>query len=325
MAAKPLEILHSRLPVPQSDLQTLADLAVLSLNSPSSRRNYARCIRLFLASGASITRSGIQGYLNSLRLTGGGAVTLNVTLAAIRLLAREAEARSLLSLAEMAAIERIKGVPIRGTRTGNWLDLEGVKALIDTAKLGMDGVRNAALIACMVGCGLRRAEVCALTWDQWQMREGRWCFIDLCGKGGRIRTVPAPRWVADYVEAWHELTQDRRLFALTPQSAFLIVRDTARGAGLGPLAPHDLRRTCSKLMRSGGASIEQISRILGHVNIATTERYLGTDLELREGLAAVDYIRLDDLQCRSYGNDIRYDSKIPENQRRGASETGRQV
>src|SRR5262249_6387966 len=46
------------------------------------------------------------------------------------------------------------------------------------------------------------------------------------------------------------------------------------------LAPHDLRRTFAKLARSGQALLEQIQLALGHQNIQTTQRYLGSELDL---------------------------------------------
>ncbi len=46
------------------------------------------------------------------------------------------------------------------------------------------------------------------------------------------------------------------------------------------LAPHDLRRTCAKLCRKAGGNLEQIQLLLGHASVATTERYLGTELDL---------------------------------------------
>jgi integrase len=79
-----------------------------------------------------------------------------------------------------------------------------------------------------------------------------------------------------------------RVFSLTPQSAFNIVQSAAKRADLGLVAPHDLRRTCAKLSRAAGASIEQVQFLLGHASVKTTEAYLGGSMELRPGLAAND-------------------------------------
>ena len=64
--------------------------------------------------------------------------------------------------------------------------------------------------------------------------------------------------------------------SLAPCSIRLIVKHYAQLAGLGVLAPHDLRRTHAKLARQGGASLEIISASLGHSSVTTTQRYLGS-------------------------------------------------
>jgi integrase len=40
------------------------------------------------------------------------------------------------------------------------------------------------------------------------------------------------------------------------------------------LASHDLRRTYAQLGYEAGMSITQISKLLGHASVATTQRYL---------------------------------------------------
>ena len=201
-----LLVVHSR-PPDMPALCDLAELAVLSLGSPASRRNYARSIRLFLASGRPLDRSGVLAYLQTLEQAKVGPVTRNIALAAIKLLAREAHIRGDLPEATLAAIERVKSTRVLGERAGNWLTVEQVIALLDQASWGINGIRNQAIVACLVGCGLRRSEVAYLQWEQWQQREGRWCWVDVVGKGGRVRTVPVPRWSAEYIERWREATE----------------------------------------------------------------------------------------------------------------------
>jgi integrase len=48
------------------------------------------------------------------------------------------------------------------------------------------------------------------------------------------------------------------------------------------VAPHDLRRTFAKLARSNQAPLEQIQLALGHQSIQTTQRYLGSELDLAD-------------------------------------------
>ena len=76
--------------------------------------------------------------------------------------------------------------------------------------------------------------------------------------------------------------------AMTAQGVWGVVEQYSPVKGI---APHDLRRTFAKLAHKAGAPIEQIQRSLGHATIATTERYLGVELDLVH--APSDLIDLD--------------------------------
>ena len=142
---------------------------------------------------------------------------------------------------------------------------------------------------------MRRGEVIALTVDQLQQRENRWVIPDLEGKGGRIRTIPLPALVKVRIDEWMEsaaITSSRIFRSVNKgdkaegegiadeKVIWRLVVDYAIQTSLGNLAPHDLRRTCAKLCRKAGGNLEQIQLLLGHTSVATTERYLGTELKL---------------------------------------------
>lgn len=88
-----------------------------------------------------------------------------------------------------------------------------------------------------------------------------------------------------------------KIFPITPGMIYLIIQDAATKSGM-TIKPHDLRRSTAKLMLEGGAPIEQISVILGHANIKTTQIYLGVALELRPGKAATDMIQFNTKDTR---------------------------
>jgi len=63
-------------------------------------------------------------------------------------------------------------------------------------------LRDHAMVAMLIGRGLRRAELLALRVETIQQREEHCVIADLVGKAGHIRTVPIPAWVKAAVDAW---------------------------------------------------------------------------------------------------------------------------
>jgi site-specific recombinase XerD len=91
----------------------------------------------------------------------------------------------------------VKGAKRLGVRIGNWLTTEQARGLLqEQPSEGLRGKRDRAILAILIGCGLRRAELVALS------REDHWVIADLIGKGKHIRTVPVPVWVKRTVDNW---------------------------------------------------------------------------------------------------------------------------
>jgi integrase len=133
----------------------------------------------------------------------GWPATINVRLAAVRRLAYEASDTGLLNPDLAAGIRRVRGAKRLGVRIGNWLSVDETKA-IRKHSLADDlrSKRDRAILAFLVGCGLRRAELVALKIEDFQIREEHWVIADLIGEGKHIRTVPVPTWVKRTLDAW---------------------------------------------------------------------------------------------------------------------------
>jgi integrase len=194
-----------------------------------------------------------------------------------------------------AGIARVKSAKSVGVRTGNWLSVRQAQNLLNAPDITtLKGLRDRAILAVLLGCGLRRSEVAALTFGDVQQRNARWCIVDLVGKHGRIRTTPMPNWVKVAIDAWalragvaeghvfRPVLRCDRLIGdrLGEKVVWQMLRDYAPEIGIVGLAPHDLRRTCAKLCRAAGGELEQIQMLLGHASVQTTERYLGTKQDL---------------------------------------------
>ena len=173
-------------------------------------------------------------------------------------------------------------------RLGNWLTAKQAQALLNVPNATTNkGLRDRAILAVLLGCGLRRSEVAALTFKHIQQRDGRWCIVDLVGKHGRVRTVPMPTWVKVAIDAWTMKAglTDGQLFRrvnrgdkvsgerLSEKVIWQMLRPYGEAAGVPGIAPHDARRTCAKLCRAAGGELEQIQLLLGHASVQTTERY----------------------------------------------------
>jgi hypothetical protein len=117
--------------------------------------------------------------------------------------AYEAADAGLLSPELAAGIRRVKGVRRLGVRLGNWLTPEQARRLLtQRTPTTPREHRDHAMLAVLLGCGLRRGELLALQLGWIQQREEHWVIADLVGKGGHVRTVPVPAWVKDAIDAW---------------------------------------------------------------------------------------------------------------------------
>ena len=283
------------------DLEHAKTAVLNSLSSASGQRTYEHAIREFVAWYCSeprlaFNRTVVLRYRIHLEQRGYAPATINLRLAAVRRIAYEAADAGLLSPELAAGIRRVKGVRRIGVRLGNWLTPEQGRRLLEaTTPSNPRQLRDQAMVAMLIGCGLRRAELLALHLESIQQREEHWVIADLVGKGGHVRTVPIPAWVKHHVDAWtaaaaitrgpvfRAINKAGRVWGdgMSPKVLWDVVRAAAARAGIDKLAPHDLRRTCARLCHLAGGELDQIQFLLGHVSIQTTERYLGCKQKLR--------------------------------------------
>jgi site-specific recombinase XerD len=191
-----------------AEWRRLKSLVLDSVSSPITRRVYNLGLDEFSAwygqePRAGFTKATVAAWRVALEARGLGAVSINVRITAVRKLAVEAADNGLLAPELANGITRVKGVPSKGVRLGNWLSVKQAQTLLDAPDVSTKkGLRDRAILAVLLGCGLRRSEVAALTFSHIQQRDGRWCIVDLLGKHGRIRTIPMPTWVKLAIDAW---------------------------------------------------------------------------------------------------------------------------
>ena len=294
-----------------SDSEARAIEMVLdTLPSEHSRRAYERALFDFFhwhrgAGRPQLNKAVVQRYAAELREAGMSSSSVNQRLSAIRKLAAEAADNGLLDPQIAGGVRAVKGARQEGRRAGNWLTREQAQAWLnapDTRTL--KGLRDRALLAVLIGCGLRRSEAASLTFAHIQQRDGRWVLVDLIGKRDKIRSVPMPNWAKAAIDSWSRVAGvasdlvfravnkgDRVVGdGITPQAIRNIVTEYGGKLNHGNVAPHDLRRTFAKLAYKGGAALDQIQLSLGHESIQTTEDYLGVEQDLTD--APCDHLGL---------------------------------
>jgi site-specific recombinase XerD len=287
--------------VPQmNEWLRLKSLVLDSVSSPITRRVYNLGLDEFFEwygrePRPGFTKETVSAWRVSLEARGLGAVSINVRITAVRKLAVEAADNGLLAPELANGITRVKGVASKGIRLGNWLSVKQAQTMLNALDVTTTkGLRDRAILAVLLGCGLRRSEVARLTVGHVQQRDGRWCIVDLVGKHGRVRTIPMPTWVKVATDAWTSSAAiiDGFVFrpvnragqahnaGLSEKVVWQLLQEYATVAGVPGIAPHDLRRSCAKMCRAAGGELEQIQLLLGHASVQTTERYLGTKQDL---------------------------------------------
>ena len=209
--------------------------------------------------------------------------TCNHTLAAVRGTMREAFNLGLIDADTLARISGVKNVKATRLPTGRHLEAGEIIRLFDACGDTPVGARDAAMLALLYGCGLRRSEAVAVQLadydagavtirhgkgdrervvycqpagqeavDAWIVRRGRWPGALLCPlvKGGHV---------------------EQR--AMTAQAVLMRLRFLARRAKVKQFSPHDLRRTFVGAMLAAGADISSVQQLAGHAAVSTTARY----------------------------------------------------
>ncbi len=193
----------------------------------------------------------------------------------------------------------------KGTKAHIWLSQKQVKEITKLCKDDLEGRRDWIVLGLFLGAGLRREELAALTFAALKQQPVKGSkvrdVLQVKGKGAKDRVIPIKPIIADHLRAW-KVTVKGGLIArslgmvkklggsISAVAIFQLVRKYGVKIGIPDLAPHDLRRTFAQLGYEAGVPITQISVLLGHSSVATTQKYLNLNLDLETTVS--DFIPL---------------------------------
>lgn len=212
--------------------------------------------------------------------------TVNATLAAVRGAARAAWSLNLISGDTFNRIASVKGVRASKLPSGRILTAGEVAGLFEVCfnDNAPAGRRDAAILALLLGAGLRRAECADLMLGNYSPDEQT---LTVKGKGDKQRLMPLGLSVAGLLAEWLEvrglqpgplLCAVRKDGAITVQSItaqtiYKALAKRAEQAHVARFSPHDLRKTYASALIDLSGDISTVSRLLGHANIQTTAIY----------------------------------------------------
>ncbi len=166
------------------------------------------------------------------------------------------------------------------------LSLEEVERLLESIPSdGAIAARDQAILELLYAAGLRISELTALDVDDIDLDDAT---VRCLGKGSKERLVPLGRVAVQAVGRY--LTQVRPSLAraasgpaaflnargtrLTRQGCWKLLKKHASRAGLRRrVSPHTLRHSFATHLLDGGADIRVVQELLGHSDLATTQRY----------------------------------------------------
>ena len=174
-------------------------------------------------------------------------------------------------------------VSVGSGRLPRILDHHDVSALLDAPVDDTEPewrrCRDDAVLEVLYGSGIRVSELCGLDVPALDLRRGA---VTVWGKGAKERRVPLSdpaiaalrRWLgvrhqAVPEEAGDALFGNERGVRLSPRDVRRILdRRSSR-----PTHPHALRHTFATHLLDGGADLRVVQDLLGHSDVATTQRY----------------------------------------------------
>ena len=215
--------------------------------------------------------------------------TANATMASVRAILKRAWIAGDLTRDRyergLAALQAVKG----DSRPGRALTPASIGKLFNACASDPNkaaGARDAVLLSLTYACGLRRAEAASATLADLDPEAGT---LTVEGKGKRHRTAhPYNNGAGDALRAWLAIRGDTpgpilcrvnkggRVSPAHGLSGVAIgkrLAKRAKEAGVGHVAPHDMRRSFATALLGAGNDLSIVAGLMGHASVSTTVRY----------------------------------------------------
>ncbi|MCC5964267.1 MAG: tyrosine recombinase XerC [Rhodobacteraceae bacterium] len=233
----------------------------------------------------AVTQSDMRAWMAASRAQGIGARSLARKLSAVKSFARWLAEREGFDISAILAAR----APKYSRSLPRPISADAAREVIATVPMqtrtDWAGLRDAAVVTLLYGCGLRISEALGLTGRDLPLGEA----LRIHGKGGRMRLVPvlpaAQKAMAAYLHACpHAMTPDAPVFrgirggALNRRHIAQVLESVRLQLGLPASAtPHALRHSFATHLLAAGGDLRAIQELLGHASLASTQVYTAVD------------------------------------------------
>lgn len=205
---------------------------------------------------------------------------VNKHLAALRGVLKNAWLLGHMTNEQYQRAKEVKSISYTSLPSGRELSIGEIGALLNVCN-----TRDAAIIALLYACGLRRSELCGIDLADVDLDKGE---LIIRGKGNKERMAYLSNGGLDALKDWiaqrgdsegplfmpitksGAILEDRRV---STNAIYTMLKRRAAQAKVPDFTPHDLRRTFVSHLLHAGAGLSLVSKMAGHANISTTVRY----------------------------------------------------
>jgi site-specific recombinase XerD len=177
----------------------------------------------------------------------------------------------------------------------HYLEAPDIRAVIDAPdRRTRQGWRDYTLLLFLYNCGARVSEGTGLLWGDLQLTPPP--QVRLRGKGRKERLVPMWRQTVDALRRLNGMTVQGQTHVFVNRHgqpltrdgvAYILAKHASAAAHDRPslardrVTPHVFRHSCAVALLQSGTDVTVIRDYLGHASIATTNRYIATNLKMK--------------------------------------------
>ena len=259
--------------------------------SRSTAESYRRDLKAFAAAMEAqgigdpgrVNPHHIAAYLAGMRSAGKAPASIARAASSIRAFFRYLAAEAKEIGADPAAHIRLPKPERKAPRI--LTEEEAARLLESPEAQSPSGLRDRAMLELLYATGIRAGELIGLDTDDVNPSLG---YVRCAGPDGRERFIPLGKAAAEAVERYmrdgrpqlvrpdapeRALFVSRRGRRLTRQGFWKLMKKHAEASGIEGASPHMLRHAFAAHLVAGGADLRAVQEMLGHKDLAATQRY----------------------------------------------------